>query len=299
MKFWLSLVTVPEVEQLPQIAAFAEEVGFYGATVADHLVMPAQIKSKYPYTPDGEVFWPLETPWPDPFITLTAMGAATQKLQLMTNIYLAALRDPFTAARAVATAAVFTNNRVRCGVSAGWIKEEYDVAGVDFATRGKRLDEMLTVLRKLWTGEIVSHAGEHFRFEDVIMRPVPDKRIPIWCGGDAAPALRRVVRNDGWLALPMTLEKTASMLETVRQMRRDTGLPMEAFEMAIPLVQPLTPDTLGGLKGLGVDQMMIISPWMPTPWDVAKWVDDGADTRKLDVKKKALERFANTVIARA
>ena len=102
MKHWISLVNVPEVDQYIELARFAEELGFYGISVADHLVMPTKItESKYPYTPDGNMWWPEDTPWPDPFVTLTALGVATTKLRLATNIYLAALRDPFTAARAV------------------------------------------------------------------------------------------------------------------------------------------------------------------------------------------------------
>ncbi|MBW2713940.1 MAG: LLM class flavin-dependent oxidoreductase, partial [Deltaproteobacteria bacterium] len=138
MKHWISLVNVPEVEQYVEIARFAEEVGFYGITIADHLVMPTNItESKYPYTPDGKMWWPEETPWPDPWITLTAMGVATKNLRLATNIYLAAMRDPFTSASAISTASVFTGGRVVCGVSSGWIKEEYEMLGVDFHTRGR------------------------------------------------------------------------------------------------------------------------------------------------------------------
>ncbi|MCB1676920.1 MAG: LLM class flavin-dependent oxidoreductase [Halioglobus sp.] len=87
MKFWLSLVNVPEVAQYLAIAKYAEEAGFHGITIADHLVMPTRIEeSRYPYTPDGKMWWPDDTPWPDPWVTLAAMGAATTTLQLATNI---------------------------------------------------------------------------------------------------------------------------------------------------------------------------------------------------------------------
>ncbi len=117
MKHWVSLVNVPEVEQYIEIAKFAEELGFYGISIADHLIMPTRIKeSKYPYTPDGKMWWPADTPWPDPWITLTAMGVATKKLHLATNIYLAALRDPFSAARAISATSVYTEGRAVCGI---------------------------------------------------------------------------------------------------------------------------------------------------------------------------------------
>jgi len=99
MKFWLSLVTVREIEQLPTLAKLAEQLGFHGLMIGDHLAMPAKIESRYPYSPDGKLFVPLDTPWPDPWITFAHLAAHTQKLEFASNIYLAALRDPFAGRR--------------------------------------------------------------------------------------------------------------------------------------------------------------------------------------------------------
>ena len=103
MKYWISLVTTVEVDQFVEIAKFAEQLGFEGITVADHLVVPTKVETAYPYTPDGAMWWPTETPWPDPWVTLAGMGTATSRIKLGSNIYLAPLRDPFTAARAIGT----------------------------------------------------------------------------------------------------------------------------------------------------------------------------------------------------
>ena len=121
MKYWISLVNTTEVDQFVEIAKKAEELGFDGVSVPDHLIYPTNIETPYPYTADGKVWWPNTNPWPDPWVTLTAMGVATQRLRLATNIYLAALRDPFTVARAVSCTAIFTNNLAIMGVSAGWL----------------------------------------------------------------------------------------------------------------------------------------------------------------------------------
>ena len=297
MKFWLSLMTVNEFDQLPELARTAEKLGFHGLTYADHLVMPAHIKSKYPYTKDGEVFWPLETPWPDPWITLGVLGAATTKIKLATNIYLAALRDPFTAAKSVATAATFSQDRVICGVSAGWIKEEYDVAGIPFESRGKRLDEIILAMRALWTGKVVSHKGEFFNFEDVIMQPAPKKHVPVWTGGAAKPALRRAARNDGWLGLPMTLEQTIPVIDELHGYRRNAGLKPETMDIVLAMNEPLTKKLMDELESRHAHHMVAM-PWFPTPWDEKKWVDDGDDLTKLEVKKKAMTRYAESVIAK-
>lgn len=296
MKFWLSLMTIFELDQIPEIARYAEELGFYGATYADHLVMPTKIDSKYPYTADGEVFWPPETPWPDPWITLALMGQATTKLHLATNIYLAALRDPFTAAKSVATTAAFVGDRVVCGVSAGWIKEEYDLLGVDFHTRGKRLDEMIAAMRKLWTGQPVSHHGEFFNF-DAIMQPAPKKPVPVWTGGNSKPALRRAARNDGWLGLPMTVEQTLPVIEQLHDMRREAGLVPETLDLVLALTEPLTQNAIDTLQRHHAHNL-IAMPWIPSPWDSTSLLDAGDDIRDLEVKKKTMLRFAERNIAK-
>ncbi|MFP8876842.1 MAG: TIGR03619 family F420-dependent LLM class oxidoreductase [Myxococcota bacterium] len=298
MKYWLSLVQVPESDQLTEIARFAEEVGFYGISVADHLVMPTKITSPYPYTEDGEIFWPEDAPWPDPWVTLGAMAAVTQKLLLASNIYLAGLRDPISAAKASGTAAVLSGDRVVCGVGAGWIEEEYGIAGIDFASRGRRLDEVIEVMRKLWTGENTHHEGEFFAFENARMCPAPSRPIPVWPGGHSPPALRRAARNDGWFGLPMTCEQMAPFLKTLRDERTALGKDWEDFHCSITLAEPQTDAATARLDAMGVRSLCAIAPWVPSPWETAKWYEADDDPAALDSKKRALERFSEAVIRR-
>jgi probable F420-dependent oxidoreductase len=298
VKHWISLVNVPEVEQYIEIARFAEEMGFYGITIADHLVMPTNItESKYPYTPDGKMWWPEDTPWPDPWVTITAMGVATTKLRLATNIYLAAQRDPFTSARAIAAASVYTKGRVVCGVSSGWIKEEYEMLGVDFHTRGRRLDETVAVMKKLWTGKDVSHNGEFFSFEHALMSPTPHGEIPVWSGGASKAALRRAAQNDGWLGIPMLATQLEEVVKELFVLRDKMGKSDEPFDICASLFEPLKPDLQERLEGIGVQNNMVL-PWIVTPWGRAGWLEDGEDPAELDVKKRVMERFAHKVIHR-
>ena len=298
MKHWISLVNVPEVEQYTEIAKHAEELGYYGITVADHLVMPTgELESKYPYTPDGKMWWPEDVPWPDPWVTLTAMGVATENLHLATNIYLAALRDPFTAARAVAAASVFTNGRVHCGVSAGWIKEEYDLLGIDFKSRGRRLDETIEVMRKLWSGKSVDHKGEFFEFEGALLAPAPPSPIPIWSGGASKAAFRRAAENDGWLGVPLMADALIETIKGFQTAREKIGKEDEPFDVCCSLIQPLTIEIEGQLEELGAHHNMVL-PWVVTPWGRAPWLKEGEDVASLDTKKFAMERFANKVIHR-
>ncbi len=298
MKHWISLVNVPEVDQYIELAKHAEALGYHGMSVADHLVMPTKItESRYPYTPDGKMWWPEETPWPDPWITLTAMGVATTRLHFSTNIYLAALRDPFTAARAVAAAAIFTEGRVRCGVSAGWIKEEYDLLGIDFRARGRRLDETIEVMRKLWSGKSVDHSGEFFEFEGALASPPPPGPVPIWSGGASKAALRRAARNDGWLGVPMMADQLIGTTKTLYALREEMGKGDQDFDVCCSLIQPLTADLEAELESLGVHNNMVL-PWVVTPWGRAPWLKEGEDVALLDTKKRSMERFADKVIHR-
>jgi len=236
-------------------------------------------------------------PWPDPWITLTAMGVATRELHLATNIYLAALRDPFTAARSVSAASVFTEGRVHCGVSAGWIKEEYDLLGIDFKKRGRRLDETIEVMRKLWTGKSVDHKGEFFEFSNALMSPAPRTPIPVWSGGASKAAFRRAATNDGWLGIPMMADQLIETIGMFRKMREENGRSDEPFDVCCSLIQPLTADLEAQLDELGAHHNLGL-PWVETPWGRAPWLKDDEDTALLDTKKLAMERFANKVIHR-
>lgn len=295
MKFWLSLVAVRETEQLPELARFAEDLGFHGLMVGDHLIWPAEIRTPYPYSPDGKIFVPPDTPWPDPWVLFAHLGAVTRRLQFASNIYLAALRDPLTVAKSVATAAVLTEGRIVCGVSAGWLEEEYQAAGVDFEGRGRRLDEILVAMRELLSGQVVRHDGPLFRFHG-IMRPAPAQPVRIWCGGGAAPAMRRAARYDGWLPLPMTVAQADTALAAIRIMRRDAGLTQQGFEVGLPLAEPVTQQVVDAVQELGVHDLVVIAPWLPSPWDVQSWLAPGEDMAHLAVKKKALERYADAVL---
>ena len=220
MRYWISLVNTTEVDQFIDIARKAEELGYEGITVPDHLIYPTSIEAKYPYTDDGDVWWPDTNPWPDPWVTLTAMGVATNRLKMATNIYLAALRDPFTVARATSAAAIFTDNRVRCGVSAGWVREEFDALGLDFSSRGRRLDEVIECMHQLHSGAEVAHSGEFFNYSKVIMSPAPSEKIPVWVGGASKPALRRAARNDGWLGVPRDNKGITAIVNTIIDYRK-------------------------------------------------------------------------------
>jgi probable F420-dependent oxidoreductase len=290
MKYWVSLVNTEEVDQFVAIAQKAEELGYEGVTVPDHLVYPVNIETPYPYTQDGKVWWPKTNPWADPWITLTAMGVATSKLRLATNIYLAALRDPFIVSRAISAAAIFTDNRVACGVSAGWIKEEFDLMGMDFKSRGRRLDEVIQCVRSLNSGEEVSHSGEFFDYGEVIMSPVPTQPVPFWVGGKSKAALRRAAANDGWLGVPLGNDEMKQVVDSLFDLRRENGKYEEPFDVLLSAMEPYTPEFIESLDPAGTYHASVL-PWTPSPWGRAFWVEEGEDHADIEVKIRAMERF--------
>ncbi len=290
MKYWISLVNTTEVDQFIPLARKAEELGYEGITVPDHLAYPAKIETPYPYTEDGEVWWPNTNPWTDPWITLTAMGVATSKLRMATNIYLAALRDPFTVSRAISAAAIYTDNRVACGVSAGWLREEFDLLGIDFSSRGRRLDEMLACVRGLNTGNEVSHHGEFYRYDDVVMSPAPTRAIPVWVGGMSRAAIRRAAENDGWLGVPLKNDEMKGVIDSIFEKRREMGKYEEPFDVLISAMELYTPEFIESLDPAGTYHASVL-PWTPSPWGRAFWVEEGEDHTELETKVRSMERF--------
>src|SRR3954465_1481385 len=163
MRFWHALAFAP-TEELVALARATERCGYHGVTISDHLFYSEAQTSAYPYSSDGSTFWNAETPWPEPWAAISAMATVTERIQFTTNIYVGPVRDLFTVAKSVSTAAVLSGGRVALGGAAGGGAEEYEQAGQDFRTRGRRLDEMIPALRTLWSGDMVEHHGEFYGF---------------------------------------------------------------------------------------------------------------------------------------
>ena len=252
MKFWQS-ISFSEIDQYVEIAKIAEEVGFEGAFLSDHLVFPERFDSRYPYSEDGKPDFDATTQWPDCFAAISAMAVATQRLRFATLIHILPLRHPFEVAKSVATASVLSGGRVALGAGAGWVKEEFDFLGVEFKTRGRRMDESIEVLRLLWSGEMVEYHGEFFDFPKVQMTPAPPSSVPIWIGGVNPRALRRAAqRCDGWLGAGNTVDDAVAIADELGRLRAEAGRENEPFEIVAPLFEPPTPDVLRKLEDHGV-----------------------------------------------
>ena len=243
------------------LARAADESGWDYLLVSDHVVHPETIESPYPYTPDGSPRWESPTPWPDPWVAVGAMAAVTERVRFCTGIYVLPLRNPFVVAKAVGTAAVFSGDRVTLGIGMGWMKEEFDVLEQPFHGRGRRADEMLAVLRKLWTGEMVEHHGEFYDFPRLRMTPAPKKTIPIVVGGLSEPALRRAARlGDGWISDIHTSDELREIAATLQRYRAECGRAGEPFEIIAAASDAFDADGYRRLAEAGVTCLQTM-PW--------------------------------------
>ncbi len=221
MEYWLNFSMI-EIDQLIPLAQAAEDLGFAGISMGDHLIFPRDLKSPYPYSKDGSVMWRPEDHWPDCWVAIAAMAASTRTLRFTTGVYIAPLREPMALAKALSTAAHMSGGRVYGGFGAGWMREEFDYAHERFEGRGARMDEMIEILRKLWTGVMVEHHGPNYDLPGVQMAPAPPP-IPILVGGNNDAALRRAARNDGWIGVHRTFEATQSLVSKLRAIRTELG----------------------------------------------------------------------------
>ncbi|MCL4685189.1 LLM class F420-dependent oxidoreductase [Myxococcota bacterium] len=288
MKFW-QVVSFSEPEQLLDIARGAEEAGFHGVLLSDHLFFPGRLESRYPYAPDGKPGFDGTTPFPDVWTTIAAMAAVTTRLHFGTMVYILPLRHPLEVAKSLGTTALLSGGRVALGAGAGWLREEYEALGVDFGTRGKRFDEMIDVLRKVWTGEMVEHHGRSFAFGPLQMSPAPPTPIPIWIGGTSDAALRRAARlGDGWVGTGQHPDELPQLLGRLRAQREKAGRGSVPFETIVPLV--VAPD-VDLLQRLEAEHGVTATTAWPFSYTI------GPRSTIAD-KRDAMRRFGNEVISR-
>jgi probable F420-dependent oxidoreductase len=266
MKFWLSPAFC-DTAHFTGLAQAAEEYGFEGIAIPDHLFHPVELSSPYPYTPDGARYWTKDTHWPEPWVAIAAMAAVTTRLRFTTNIYVAPARDLLTVANQLATAAYLSQNtpdghhRVALGVGPGWSKDEFTATGQAFAKRGARLDEMLQALRRLWTGEVVEVSGPNYTLPPCSITPTPADPIPVYVGGVSDIALRRAARNDGWIGIYHSVDETRTIMDRIRAAREAAGTLDRPFTTMLAVLAEPTPELCEKLEGWGVTALLA-APWM-------------------------------------
>ena len=222
MEYWLPILLAPDdpPQELAEVARIAEEVGFAGLALIDHVVVPEHRAHEHP---SGEPRISEQMGFLDPFTLAAYLAGVTTDLRFLSFSFVLPRRDPFSVAKQVGTAAMLSGYRVVLGAGVGWLEQEMALMGHDPRTRGRRADEMLEIIRDFWDDGYAEHSGAFYDVPRSGMFPVPRQRIPVYIGGMSDAALRRAARHDGWLADSYAFDELPGRIERLTHLRAEAG----------------------------------------------------------------------------
>jgi probable F420-dependent oxidoreductase len=222
-----------------RIGLAAEEMGYHHLLVYDHVLGATHDREPKLWGPYTD-----QHPFHDPFAMLSYLAAITTRIELVTGILILPQRQTVLVARQAADVDLLSHERLRLGVGLGWNYVEYDAMGEDFHTRGKRVDEQVPLLRRLWSEQLVEFEGAFDRIDRAALNPKPRRAIPIWFGGFEDVALRRAARlADGTIFADATgnaFERLAAMQQFLNEAGRDAS----TFGLQCNMLQARSPEAV-------------------------------------------------------
>lgn len=238
-------------EAYTTIAQLADRAGYEFLSISDHVVVPRQIDSTYPYSDSGS--W--DTATPDGYCleqlsTLCFLAGCTERLKLLTSVTVVPHRPAVLTAKILSTADVLSNGRIIFGIGAGWLRREFEALQTDpYDARGKVTDEYIEACKELWSSDAPSYDGEFVKFKDLLFAPKPanGKSIPIWVGGESRPAMRRTAKlGDAWYPGSRnpknrldTPERLAASIQKLKEMAESQGRDPATVDVAYVLFTPV------------------------------------------------------------
>jgi probable F420-dependent oxidoreductase len=243
-----------------EVTEEADRLGYESVWLPEHLILPVEMAGS-PHAGQDHPPIPPDIPVFDAFTYLGFLAGRTSRIHFGTQVYNIGLRHPFVTARAVATLDVASGGRLEFGIGASWLAAEWQATGLDFQTRGRRVDEALTVCQQLWTESVIEYHGEFFDFAKVMFEPKPVQKPypPIHVGGDSPAALRRTAQSgDGWIPMNHSLEQIPAAVARLAELRESFGRPGRAEVTLAGDVN--SPDDLEKYAEAGVDRV-IVRPW--------------------------------------
>lgn len=272
--------------QLPDNATamgqIAEEFGIESLWCVEHVVVPKGYESAYPYSADGRMPGPENSPIPDPLVWMTWVAAKTTTIRLATGVIILPQRNPLVLAKEVATMDVLSGGRIDLGIGVGWLEEEFNALGIPFKQRASRTDDTVHALRAAWTQSPASYSGKYHDFSDVYVLPQPVQSggVPIHVGGHTEAAARRAGRlGDGFFPAQGGVAELPGLLEVMRKEAADHGRDGDKIDVTAGASFDL--DEIRKLGDIGVSRLMI----PPLAFD-----PDGL--------RQALDRFQNDIITK-
>lgn len=246
--------------QVTAIAQKAEQVGLESVWTFEHVIVPADYESTYPYASSGKMGATPQTPFLDPLIALAHVAAVTSTLKIGTSVNILPQTNPLLAAKQVASLDVLSGGRLLYGVGVGWLEEEFTAMGTPFARRGKRFDDYLVAMKKVWAGGTVEHESDFLKWSGFESHPLPAQRPhpPILVGGTSDAALRRVAHHgDGWVAPNAGVGPLKDLLERLRRIAEAEGRDFDSIEITSMWVYVKEPDALAEYEDLGVSRLLV------------------------------------------
>lgn len=291
MRFsYLGLMIPPEY-YVP-LAKAVEQAGWDGFTLSDSICYPKVASSKYPYFGDGSREFLEDAPVVEPFCTIPALAAVTEKLEFTTSVVKLPIRNPVLVAKQLSTIAVLANNRINFGVGLSPWPEDFEICGERWERRGKRMDEMIEIIRRLLRGGFFGGwDSEFYQIPDCKICPVPSKPVPILISGHSEAALKRAARiGDGWIGAGCSLEELSAMIEMINHWREEFGTRDKPFEIIhTAIAGGFSSEDVKRYKDLGVTETII---------SFTNVYSAEPDRQTLNEKIDILSDFADTVIHR-
>jgi probable F420-dependent oxidoreductase len=250
-------------DNLATIARRGDELGYHFVLFGDHIVVPRQIASPYPYTESGEFPGSASGVAMEQLTVLAFLAGLTQSIRLVTSVIIVPHRNPLVAAKVLATLDVLSKGRLVVGVGVGWMREEFEALGLPpFDERGAVTDEYIRAFKELWTSDNPSFEGKYCRFSNIsfLPKPVQKPHPPIWVGGESRRALRRTAElGNGWYPISVNPqfplgepEQLAARLQRLAALANEVG--RDPAEIDVIYRTPdyqLTKDSMGAASSAG------------------------------------------------
>jgi probable F420-dependent oxidoreductase len=242
-------------------ARAAEERGFHSLWVGEHVVLFDQHAKKYPYADSGDFPLKGEGGMAEPFTTLSFLAAATSTVRLGTGVCLVPQRNPLYTAKEVANLDWLSGGRFDFGIGVGWQREEFEALAVPFEDRGRRNDEYIELMRRLWTDAESSFEGEFWSLAPsrAYPKPVQQPHPPIHIGGESDIALRRVVRlNADWLPFNVDPPTLAERRADLGKLLEGTGRSIDDVHITASARRDAAkPEFAKAFAEAGADQLLV------------------------------------------
>jgi probable F420-dependent oxidoreductase len=242
-------------EQMVGVCQHAEAAGIESVWTFEHVVVPVDYDSKYPYNRTGKMGIAPEGWFVDPLISLAHVAAATKTLRLGTGVNILPQTNPLLFAKQAASIDVLSGGRLTLGLGIGWLREEYAAMGTPFERRGARFDDYVAAMKKVWSGDVVEHESDFLSWRGFKSFPIPEQRPhpPILIGGTTQKSLERVVHAaDGWYAPSDSLEDLKRQLAALRKLCDASGRDFDSLDITINWRAQRYPDALPEYEELGV-----------------------------------------------